>query len=330
MFRITPGTLIIGILAVLFGLIGAVEMRRRMTPVIGTTIGPVKEAEQRFAVPYAVLDLDPDRVIAVTDYSMRVYASQQAMDNASLPVPHMRNPNQIVGRMLRRRVARGSVFQPDDFYPENIGPNLADRLRDTGRTAVAVEVESVGMLAGHAVPGTKVDVIFRTQDRINGLPLQTATLLSNVEVLAVGETTAPGAKTGFKGDKKNVVTLAVPHEKSRRLKTVEGRGVVSLAIRDPSDPSAEDDDIPPETLEGILKLPPNVGPFVAEIYRRGVRQTVTFSRNQVEKELFGKPLNGAPAGGLGIPPAPLPEVKPAAPQPDAPSQDASEATDVSF
>ncbi len=282
MGRITPLTLIIAFLAIVFGLMAAYTVQRSMRTV--TTQTATTKGSATRSVPVAAQDLPTDRPLTLADLLTQNYTPQ---DEAKLGIDqfsYILSPNSIVGRTLRIPKERFSVFTTDDFYPENLGPTVSDRLSGKGLRAVAVEVESVGMLAGHAVPGTHVDVVFRSGEKINGINGATVTLLSDVEVLAVGQNMVTGSRAGYQRDdkdKSNIVTLAVAPERANRLKIVEGRGIISLLLRDPNDHRVAQDKLSPETLEGLLGIPPRKGPFVAEVYRKGNRQRVVFDDDQV-------------------------------------------------
>ncbi len=288
MGRITPLTLIIAFLAIVFGLMAAYTVQRAMrtvTPITATAKGPATRA-----VPVAAQDLPTDRPLTMADLVIQNYTPQDEIKLGIDKFSYLLNANAIVGRTLKTPKDRFAVFTTDDFYPDNLGPTVSDRLSGKGLRAVAVEVESVGMLAGHAVPGTHVDVVFRSNEKINGVSGATVTLLSDVEVLAVGQNMVTGSRAGFQRDNKgNIVTLAVAPERANRLKIVEGRGIISLLLRDPNDHRVAQDKLTPETLEGLLGIPPRKGPFVAEVYRKGNRQRVIFNDDQViEDSLQGQ------------------------------------------
>lgn len=305
MSRITPGTLIILILAVLFGLVGAYAVRRALEPPPVAKVEPPKP-EPPELIPVAAIDLVPGRPLANSDFGVIEFT---AKDKAARKLPsfYLKNAGQYIGRILRVSVRHGEVFAPDMFYPEGTGPTLAERL-GPDRMAMSVAVQG-GALNGLAVPGSKVDVLFRTSPSATRLPPSTITLIQDVELLAIGQNTVPGAKNNEKELRdQNIVTLAVTSEEANRLKIVEGRGELSLVLHGDKNAPAPDA-IYPQTLEQLLNIPPRLLPFTAEIYRRGSRQTVTFQNNQVIKEEFGDlkiapPRRSQVAPPNAAPPAP--------------------------
>jgi Flp pilus assembly protein CpaB len=87
---------------------------------------------------------------------------------------------------------------------------------------------------GFAVAGTFVDVLFRLHGLVGRpeYPETTFTLLENVEVLAVGQSTDPipqARSTTMAG--RTHVTLGVTPDQANKLKVVEGRGELSLLLR---------------------------------------------------------------------------------------------------
>lgn len=286
--RISPGLLLIGFFATLIGLAGAYAIKRGMA--VAPTPEPPPVAKP--AAPTVVIssiDLPVGRVVASGDI-MTVpmsFAQQQAN---SFPPIMMTDGKQIVGRMLRESVTKWRPFTPESFYPEGTGPDISERL-EPGLRAVTVPVHGVSGLVGQATPGMFVDVLFRaTPTKDESVPEITKVLLQNVEILAIGENATPGMQGGIDPKSEvHAVTLAVTADQAQTLKIVEGHGDLSLLLRRPTDRVA----LPiegPVTLRELLNLPEPTkppGPFVAEIYRGGRRQTVTFSPNRVIDETFG-------------------------------------------
>ncbi len=288
MFRITAGTLIIALFAVVLAALVAMEVRRRTT--IVPVIAPNQRVPETFInVPIAARDLDPDRPLSEADIGI-LRLSQQELAAKNPPPLYLLDVKQIVGRVLRPSpimpLKKGSFFQPDDFYSDRLGKTLVERLSQ-GFRAVTIKVDNVGSLDGHAVPGAFVDVIFRNDKAGTNMPVGAMTILADVEILAIGDNAVPGVTGGplhlppnTTTFRETTVTLAVPAEKANRLKVVEGRGTMSLVLR-----SKEDRDqlanYRPETLEGLMGITPAKGPFVSQMFRRGRPTTFVFSNGRV-------------------------------------------------
>lgn len=276
MSRITPGTVIVGIFAILFGLVGAYAVQRYLNP-------PQEEQQaepeiQRIAVPLASTDLEPGRPLSMGDVAILSYTREQ-LAKLDLPDLYMTNPNQIIGRILREPLEKGDAFTTADFYPEGTGPSVAERLKP-GLRAVTVPVQGTGVLSGLASSGVYVDVLFRThEDQEENIPATTVTLLEDVEVLAVGRNAIPGGQLK-KEDQPDAVTLAVTPQQANALKIVEGKGDFSLSLRGDNDDSLAANS-GPQTLHSLLGIPPKKQPHKTEIWRGGQLQAVTFEDDKM-------------------------------------------------
>ena len=272
MTRLSPGTIIVVIFAILFGLVGAYSVKAYLQP------EPVEQAAapRAIVVPLGSIDLEPGRPLTLSDV-MLVRLTHKQMRERDLPAEYMVDPKHIIGRILREPMVKGEAFVTTKFYPDGFGPAVAQRLRP-GLRAITVALEGTGAVHGFASAGSLVDVLFRAR-RQSGTnrPETTVTLLENVEVLAIDNNSVPGSRTAK--DPK-AVTLAVTSEQARALKIAEGNGIFSLSLRSPNDPS-RDEDGGATTLSQLLNIPMNE-PFSSEIYRAGRLQKVTFRDGSVE------------------------------------------------
>lgn len=271
MSRISPGTIIVGIFAVLFGLAGAYAVREYLTQ------KPEEVAQETrprlVSVPTASVDIEPGRRITIGDIAILRLTPEQVRER-NLPPNYMLNTAQIANRVLRKPLEKGEVFLTSDLYPQGMGPSVAERLKP-GYRAMTVPIVNYGL----ASPGAQVDVLFRTVPQSkNDLDATTVTLLENVELLALGQSQVPGAVTrpGFEN-----VTLAVLPEQASALDIVKNRGELSLVLRNPND-IAMNAAAPPQTLETLLGL--RKPTFSTEVYRGGRLQVNTF--RQAEQAPF--------------------------------------------
>ena len=286
MSRISAGTMTLGIVAVLFGLVGAYTVREYLQPEPAPG-APQPPAEQLVQVPLASIDLPAGKELVLGDVAL-VSMTAAEMQQRELPLDKtMLNPQQIIGRVLKGPVAASSPFLVTSLYPEGMGPSLADRLKP-GLRAVTVPIAQSGALDGFAGPSSFVDVLLRTHARQDEgavtIPEATFPLIEGVEVLAIGSNSTPGTR-GVQAA--TTVTLAVTPEQAGILKTVEGRGTLSLALRSPMELTAATYRSEKITLEGLLGVEPEPKPYTSEIYRGTSRQTITFERDRVRNEEFG-------------------------------------------
>lgn len=277
MFRITPGTLVLALLALLLAAFAAFEVRRRLSPV-AAVVSPVVETPQM--VPVAARDLDPDRPLTEGDIGLVPRTKKQLLEDRA-PTYFMTQPKQIQGRVLQQPLPKGAYFSPDAFYSDRMGRSLAERLKP-GYRAVTIPVEGVGALDGHMVPGAMVDVIFRNDKATGSMPIGTFTVISDVELLAIGDNSVPGFRNAPRPtndrSQPTTATLAVPADKANHLKVAEGRGTLSLALRNQDDHDTIANNRP-VTLEGLMGVVPPKGPFTSQMYRRGRPTTLVFDNN---------------------------------------------------
>jgi Flp pilus assembly protein CpaB len=221
------------IFAILIGLGGAFAVRQYINkpePVAAPTRAP-----NMVVVPVAIRDLVAGQKLTINDIMVQRMAPEEFRKSQFAAKSFMSNTDQIAGRTLRLSLAKGNVFDPTLFYPDGMGPGVADSLRP-GFRAVSVPINDIGSVAGFARPGSVVDVIFRSQPR-DGRPEMTMTLLERVEVLAMDEVVLHGARSeqATRVDVPAKVTLAVTPAQAKALKVVEGRGEISLALRNPEE-----------------------------------------------------------------------------------------------
>ncbi len=289
MRRLSPGTLIVGMFAILLGLLGAYAVRGfvgRETPP-----PPAPLPDPLMTVPLASMDLPAGRTVTQGDV-MSMQMTLEQVREAEFPPAWMERVPQILGRTLREPLDQGRPFEPQLFYPEGMGPGVAERLQP-GERAVTLPLRREAVDGTFITPGTIVDVLFRS-DPQEGLeiPDATVTLLSQVKVLAVGRATVEGmigqeADPGAPGETQTV-TLAVNDTQARALKVVEGRGSLSMVIRGPDDSDVAEA-AGPTTLQGLLGLKEVPAPFVSEIYRRGRLATLVFEDGQRQKMTLDPP-----------------------------------------
>lgn len=290
MSRITPGTVIVGIFAVLFGLVGAYGVRKYLQD--DKPAPPPPAGPRTSIVPLASMDLEPGRVVVLHDiglYSMSDEEIDKRRKDGRLPAAYMSNPDQVMGQMLRVPLKKGDPFTPDVFYPEGQGPTIAEKL-DPGLRAVTISVDGTGALGGYDGPGSIVDILFRTKpDEAAGVPEATVTLLEGVQVLAVEHADArrpPGSSL------ENRVTLAVTAAQANALKIAEGRGTFSLALRNPDDVQVAASNVP-QTLDTLLNLPGR-REHITQIFRGGNAQAVSFASPVAQTQpVLALPVAGA-------------------------------------
>jgi pilus assembly protein CpaB len=316
--QFTPGILLLVFFAALIGLGGAYVVKKSLQkppPVVA-----VKPKEPVRLVILAAVDIPPGRVVHSGDF-MNLQLSQKQFAARKWPPVMLADGKQIIGRTIKRLTKKGEPFEPDSFYPEGTGPDITDQI-EPGLRAVTITVEGASAFPSQAMPGSLVDVIFRSKpDPKERIPEVTRGLMERVKILAVGNNSTPGIQGGIDPEADSqTVTLAVLPTQATILKVAEGHGVLTLVLRAAGDDSFDivDSSL---TLSQLLRIPPEQPPpqpFVAEVYRNGQRQTLTFkpSGGVLNDQL--PPVQPLPAPPPVDEPVPMPIPAPSIPAPGDP------------
>ncbi len=285
MRQVSPGFVLTAFFAVLIGLGVAFVVKRSLETKPEPVVDKPKPPPMQIVI-LASSDLPADRILRNGDV-VSFPLTREEFAKRKWPVM-FGDARQLIGRTLKTPLKRGQPFALDCVYPEGTGPDLAEKI-PPGLRAVTLNEMTEGAIPTGALPGSLVDIYFRTtpnEDTKPKIPEVTRLLVERAQILAIE---APPGSVPTAADKKkaypDTVTLAVTPEQAMQLRVVQGRGELSLALRQPEDAStlANGGDL---TLEELLNLPPEVEPvpppkppepFVAEIYRKGRRQTMKFA-----------------------------------------------------
>jgi pilus assembly protein CpaB len=298
----------VAIFALLLGLAGAYTVRQVLQqPQAAAAAAAVAPRNQTIA--FASTELVPGKTLSMGDIVMMSLSPDQ-LKRRKVPADAMTSSQFLVGRILKNALKKGEPFLTTDLYAEGLGPTVGERLKP-GFRAVTIPVSDLAAVSGFATPGSMVDVLFRAEER-EGVSEATFTLVEGVEVLAYGQSTVPGSRSGRAATSAGMVTLAVTPKQAASLQLATGHGEMMLTVRNPQD--VVSGDAPSRmTLDQLLGVQYS-GPRRMEIYRGGSRQTLLFQNNQVVgDDLTSTPRTQAPVvaqpnGGVDVTAADRPNV----------------------
>lgn len=143
----------------------------------------------------------------------------------------------INGRAVLYPLAKGQPILDRDLAAVGSGIGLASRIPN-GMRAVALRSDEVVGVAGFLVPGSHLDVLVTCHTDRSADP-QTATVLQNAVVLAVGHQSEPDPQG--KTSDVTVVTLLLTPEESQRVVLASTQGAIHFVLRNGADNKSSDD-----------------------------------------------------------------------------------------
>ncbi|MEQ1438730.1 Flp pilus assembly protein CpaB [Fontimonas sp. SYSU GA230001] len=207
-----------------------------------------------------------------------------AWPTMELPSDSFSDPTQVVGRFANQKFLPGEMILKPRVVEQSAG-NLLSTMIEPNMRAVTVRVNDVIGVAGFLLPGNRVDVLATRMNEQRRA--ETRTLLQNLRVLAVDQTTAQAGK-----DEPVVVravTLEMSPEQAELLVSATEEGTVQLALRNPDDTSVAVRPAPPSTIP--LEEPPPAAAAPAPAVRRAAapkapppKDTVTVIRQAQTSE----------------------------------------------
>lgn len=164
------------------------------------------------------------------------HLSMQTIPNELVPEDAITATTDVVDKVAKFPMIRGDILHPDKLAERGEGSVLAS-LIEPNKRAVTIRVNDVVGVAGFLLPGNRVDVLVTYKVgnvRSEAAESVTDVVLSNLKVLAVDqkvdqETNQPLVV--------RAVTLEVSLEEAEALMSAKARGIVQLALRNPTDDS---------------------------------------------------------------------------------------------
>lgn len=310
MSRISPGTVLLAFFAILCGLFGVFLVTRPRTVAEKRTARQV----QQITVPVASSILPAGRRITMGDIAL-LKLTREEIKERDITGGFMASTQHIIGRVLKQELPLGKTFRTSELYPEGFGPGIGEKLT-AGHRAVTVPLGNDDAILGFATADSWVDVIFRSggggdndyrysndaryrngfSSRYNnsrgsgaysgygghggssgGNQEITTTLLQRVRVLAIDRNTLQAAADKRPEEEMVSVTLEVRPEQAEKLRVVEGRGQLSLALRADDDMDVQKE-TKQQTLDDILGFENRVHEM--KIYEHTRMNVLTFEQRR--------------------------------------------------
>lgn len=231
----TVAALVLGVAAAVFA---ARWMQDRLADVESSRSGTVPVVVAATEIPFG------ERIKATDVKTI-------AWPQAQRPADSFADPSLVVGRFTNQKLLAGEMVLKQRVVSESTG-NLLSTLIEPDHRAVSVRVNDVIGVAGFLLPGSRVDVLATRKD--NNRRAETRTLLQNLKVLAVDQTTAQEGK-----DEPVVVravTLEMRPDQAEQLVSATEEGSVQLALRNPEDRSMATSPVPPPPPANLVAVTP--------------------------------------------------------------------------
>lgn len=273
MKRISPATVTVGVVAILFGLVAAYTVRRYLEP-------PAAPAPAMAMIVVPRVNLPKYARIREQDVDVHEVPADQ------VPAGALAVTSRALHRLCRDTILAGRPILEQDLYEVGAVPTLADEL-PPGYRAVTVSVDRDNAVDGLVMPESVVDVSMTVEgDHPDLQGVATVTLMRGVRVLATNF-------NRFRGEERlnqpmRSVTLAVTPEQANKLILAQRYGSLSVTLRSTADdvlvaqqaPADNDNLVHPDDL---LKLTPRETKIVrrAEIWRGDAVEEILFEERQI-------------------------------------------------
>ncbi len=148
------------------------------------------------------------------------------------------DPSEVVNLFAKVSLSPGVPIQRLHTATRDVRENVATIPLTPGNRAVSIEVDDTSGLEGHALPGTKVDVVLTYSQA--GV-LQSNIIVQNARVLSYGGDTTPGGsivKEHRPTKVSRTMTLDVATQDALKIQTARQMGRLSLIMRSPDDDAA--------------------------------------------------------------------------------------------
>ena len=207
---------------------------------------------------------------------------------ASVPGGAFDDPEKVTGRVAAFTLFPGEVLL-EGRVVEHVGGSALAAVVPEGKRAITVRVDDVVGVAGFLLPGNRVDVLATRRQAGGGRGTESRTLLENLKVLAVDQTTSPDKNEPVVV---RAVTLEAEPAQAEEIVGAQQEGKVQLTLRNPLDGTRRE--LPKEPEPGVTPVeepapPPVINrTVVVEVIRGTVSSSTTFGGEQQARVDFAR------------------------------------------
>ena len=282
--NISPGTVSVAVLAILFGLVTAYAVSRYLRP------EEVTEEEKKKAETVRVLaakvNLPKYHRIRIPDLIWLEIPRKNLKDGRP-PQGTVKYYEQVLGLMLKETVMARRPIMVKSLYGPGEVPSMAENLRP-GYRAVTFQVKASSAVNGIVQPESYVDVnltVSAQEPELKGLA--TLTLLRGVKVLATSTVQFPRIED--RPTNVRNITVEVLPKQANKLILAQRYGTLSVTLRNKEDVLAGGDEEDRELIStnDLLGLVARVKPASVErkvqVWRGGSMKEVVFGKAEIEE-----------------------------------------------
>ncbi len=266
MKRISPSTVTVGMLAILFGLVAAYGARRFFEP--------APPVDTRVEVVVSRINLPKYARIREQDVEV------VKMDPSKVPAGAIHSRQLALYRTVHDTLMAGQPVTESSLYGVGETPTLAEQLPN-GYRAVTIAVDRINALGGLLLPESFVDISLTVNSAHPDLQgIATKTILRHIKVLATSQ-------QRFKSEERmepefRSVTVAVTPEDANKLILAQRHGTLSVTLRGEHDGEVAENNGDLANVYSLLGIDPIRRPqHKAEVWRGGSMQEVNFGAARI-------------------------------------------------
>ncbi len=218
-------TMIVGIAVLVTMIVLNEEDNRRRS--LDLTISDIqRKASSKTKVVYAIKDIPEGNPIPADS------VEEKEIELSRAPMDSVANSAMAIGRTAKFGLQTGQIVSTHDLAPQGVQLGFDARLR-AGQRAVTFAVDSNSGVAGFISPDSHVDIMSMVG---SGADTKVAPILSDVEVIAVGQMYEKQARNAGATPASSVTVAVTPDDTQKLIKAVAASKLY-LALRNANDHS---------------------------------------------------------------------------------------------